>query len=93
MGKTGKTIEKLLEPDVTQDTIDELIFQLIKARKDSGITLERASEITGIPENSLLDIESFNPRANLDLETLIKTADAMGLSLCLRKKGKPICKS
>lgn len=69
--------------DVIQDQIDDLIFELIKARKKNKITQIKLSQMTGIPQTTISRIESLNTIPTLPI--LMKIINALNFSLVLNK--------
>lgn len=53
-------------------------MQLKKIRNDRGLTLRALSEISGVPQRTIEDLER---RDDGRVSTLIKLADAMGVTL------------
>lgn len=81
------SIEKFLKKeDVIQDQIDDIILELIKARKKKRITQVELSKITGIPQATISRLESFNSIPTLQI--LLKISNTLGLSLFLKQIGE-----
>lgn len=70
--------------DVVQEQIDDLIVDLIKARKKNKITQVKLSQMTGIPQTTISRLESFNTIPTLQI--LIRIANALDFSLILSRK-------
>lgn len=84
-----KMEKKLMEDylntkDVVQEQIDDLIVDLIKARKKNKITQVKLSQMTGIPQTTISRLESFNTIPTLQI--LIRIANALDFSLILSRK-------
>lgn len=76
----------LKKEDVIQDQIDDIILELIKARKKKRITQVELSKITGIPQATISRLESFNSIPTLQI--LLKISNTLGLSLFLKQIGE-----
>lgn len=70
--------------DIVQEQIDDLIVNLIKARKKNKITQVKLSQMTGIPQTTISRLESFNTIPTLQI--LIRIANALDFSLILSRK-------
>ena len=84
-----KMEKKLMEDylntkDIVQEQIDDLIVNLIKARKKNKITQVKLSQMTGIPQTTISRLESFNTIPTLQI--LIRIANALDFSLILSRK-------
>ena len=80
------SIEALLkEEDPIQNQIDDLVLELIRARKYVKITQMQLSDSTGIPQATISRVESF--RSIPTLQILLKLSNALGLSLSFRSGG------
>lgn len=79
------TMEDYLnKKDTVQDQMDDLIFELIKARKEQGITKEQLSQLAGIPLHTIAAYEGF--QIHPTLETLIKAANALQCAITIQKQ-------
>jgi DNA-binding XRE family transcriptional regulator len=58
-----------------------LALNVFEQRKKKGWTQVEAAERAGVAYNTYLDIEQAQPTANPSAETLIKMADAFGISV------------
>ena len=58
---------------------DDIIQELIKARRASGMTQKELSEVTGIAQGDISKLEKGN--ANPSLRTLMRLAEGMGMQL------------
>lgn len=77
------SIEALLkEEDPVQDQIDDLVLELIRARKKRKVTQIQLSHSTGIPQATISRVESF--RSSPTLQSLVKLANALGLTVCFQ---------
>ena len=63
------------------EQIDNLILQLLKHRKKSGLTQEEVAKKAGLSRSTISRIESFS--LNPDLKTLISICNVYGISLSL----------
>ena len=61
------------------EDIKEIIQSLIDARRETGMTQKELSERTGIAQGDISKLEKGN--TNPSLKTLVRLADAMGMSL------------
>lgn len=81
------SVENFLKKEnVIQDQIDDIILELIKARKKKRITQVELSKITGIPQATISRLESFNSIPTLQI--LLKISNTLGLSLFLKQIGE-----
>lgn len=87
MNTNSNSIEILLnKEDIIQDQIDDIIVDLIRARKKKNYTQMDLSENTGIPQATISRLESF--RTIPTLTVLLKLSNALGLSFSLRQVGE-----
>lgn len=76
------SIEELLVKDnPIQDQIDDIIYELVRARKQKKITQIQLSKESGIPQTTISRMESLASIPTL--QVLIKIANVLGLSLKL----------
>lgn len=76
--------ELLFRPDPVQDSIDDLIYMLVKERKAQKITQVEISNRTGIPQSTISRIESFQTVPSLPV--LIPIATVLGLRFVLTRE-------
>ena len=65
--------------DIIQDQIDDIVLELIKARKRSMITQTELSVRANVPQTTISRIESL--RTIPTLQMVLKLSNALGLSL------------
>ena len=83
MEKESLSIEDLLNKETpVQDQIDDLIFALIRARKKKKISQTELAEMSGVNQTIISKLETF--RSNPSLQTLIKLAQALDLTLTFK---------
>lgn len=68
--------------DIIQDQIDDIVLELIKARKRSMITQTELSVRANVPQTTISRIESL--RTIPTLQMVLKLSNALGLSLYLK---------
>lgn len=74
--------EMLKEENPIQDQIDDLVLELIRARKRKKISQVQLSNMIDIPQVTISRIESFRNTPTLPI--LLKMANALGLFLFFR---------
>lgn len=83
------SIEHLLSQENSiQDQIDDLILELIRARKKNQITQIELSSSTGIPQATISRLETF--RTIPTLQVLLKLSNALGLCLSLQRSNETV---
>ena len=73
----------LEKADPIMDQIDDLVFDLIKARKKAKMTQKELAELAGIPQPTIARIETFSCVPSL--KTLVALANKLGFSLVMVK--------
>lgn len=67
--------------DWIQDSIDDMVFEVIKQRKKKNISQLELSKIVNVPQSSISRIETF--RTVPTLQMLLKICHALDLKLNL----------